>query len=186
MGKIPENRPLTPPFFSKSPIFALKMPCKLSPGWGLITAPQKQPGIAASISAAAISAFLVGWTVAAAADFEESILRRCATGNLFGPSGPLPGHWRSGAKAAQIRVLRRKQQSSFFYSRPTAPFYRGSVSHRRQTSNPLLTSGRQPYSGERASPGTVPGAVRDLNPYPNRHPVASAGQSRLSAASVFP
>ena len=129
------------------------MPCNLSSLWGLMTAPQKQPGIAATTMAVALSAFLVGWTTAAAADFEESILRRCATGNLFGSIDPLPGHWRSGAKAAQIRVLRRKQQSSFFYSRPTAPFYRGSVGHRRQTSNPLLTSGRQPYSGETASPG---------------------------------
>ena len=109
----------------KFPFFAAKMPCNFSPGWGLMTAPQKQPGIAAPISAAALSAILVGWTTAAAADFEESSLRRCATGNLFGPNGPRPGHWRSGAKAAQIRVPRRKQQSSFFLFPADRPFLSG-------------------------------------------------------------
>ena len=154
------------------------MPCNFSPGWGLMTAPQKQPGIAATISAAAISAFLVGWTVAAAADFEESVLRRCATGNLFGPIGPLPGHWRSGAKAAQIRVLRRKPAIIFFLFPADRPFLSGL----RQPPPPNLKSApyiRAPtlFWGKVVS-GHGSRRGKGFNSRPNRCPVVPAGKSR--------
>lgn len=171
----------------KSPFFAAKMPCNLSSLWGLMTAPQKQPGIAATISAAAISAFLVGWTVAAAADFEESILRRCATGNLFGPIGPRPWTLALGGKGSANKGSAAQNSNHLFYIPGRPPLFIGAPS--APAAKPQIRSlhpGANLILGKGRLRARFPARQRDLIPYPNRRPVVLAGQSRLMAASVFP